>query len=396
MRRFTGKYFYDVLLQIIQIAWEETKCVFRDSGVRLILIIAGIGYPLLYGTVYLGENVTEIPVGVIDECGTAQSRAYAQKLDATREISLTGLVNMEEGIDLMRDRKIHAIIVIPQDFSANRYNPTAQTVVSVYVNMATMFIDKNVGLAANYVMLDETKEINKEMLLAGGATLQEAVSGAEPIKTDMIATFNPGSGFASFFVPGVLILIIHQLLFLGIGMLAGTRRERHETGKLLERNGLAHKMVYREILGRGAAYYVIYSIISAYILIIVPRIFGLPHYNSPWEIYRFMVPFLFAVIFFSQTWSIFIKNRETGMVLFLFMSVILMLLSGLTWPWSNFPTFWKYFSYIFPATAGVQGFVKMNCMGADIAQVAREFFTLWTQAIFYFVTACFSYRYVNR
>lgn len=396
MGKINGKYLYDVLLQIIQIAWEETKCVFRDSGVRLILILAGIGYPLLYATVYMGENVTEIPVGIIDECGTAASRAYAQKLDATREISLTGLANMDEGIDLMRDRKIHAVIVIPKDFSANRYNPTAQTVVSVYVNMATMFIYKNVALAANYVMLDEIKEISKERLLEGGATLQEAVSGAEPIKTDMIATFNPGSGFSSFFVPGVLILIIHQLLFLGIGMLAGTRRERNESGRLLDDNTMSYRMIYREILGRGAAYYVIYSIISAYILILVPRIFGLPHYNSPWEIYRFMIPFLFAVIFFSQTWSIFIKNRETGMVLFLFMSVILMLLSGLTWPWSSFPVFWKYFSYIFPATAGVQGFVKMNCMGAEIGQVSREFFTLWTQSIFYFVTACFSYRYVNR
>lgn len=396
MGRIKGKYLYEFLIQTIQIAWEEVKCVFKDSGVRLILIIAGIGYPLLYGTVYLGENVTEIPVGVIDECGTAASRAYAQKLDATREISLVGLVNMEEGIDLMKSRDIHAVIVIPKDFEANRYNPTRQTVVSVYVNMATMFIYKNIGLAANYVMLEETKQINQERLLAGGATLQEARSGAEPIKNEMIATFNPGSGFASFFVPGVLILIIHQLLFLGIGMMAGTRRERYANGTLAKPSNINPKDVYSEVLGRGAAYYVIYSILSAYILIIVPRIFGLPHYNSPWEIYRFMVPFLFAVIFFSQTWSVFIKNRETGMVLFLFMSVILLLLSGLTWPWSNFPAFWKYCSYIFPATAGVQGFVKMNCMGADIGQVAREFFTLWTQAIFYFVTACFSYRYVNR
>ncbi len=396
MKKLTGKYFGGMLHQIFQIAWDEIKRVFRDSGVRLIMIVAGIGYPLLYGTVYLGENVTEIPVGIIDECGSSQSRSYVKKLEATREISLVSIVNMDEGMDLMKSRDIHAIIVIPKDFEKNRYNPTAQTVISVYINMATMFIYKNIGLAVNYVMLEESKKINQERLLAEGATLQEARAGAEPIKSDMIAIFNPGSGFASYFVPGVLILIIHQLLFLGIGMMAGTRREQQESGKLLERADLSHRGVFCHVLGRGGAYYIIYSVISAYILLIVPRIFGLPHYGSPWDIYRFMVPFLFAVIFFSQTWSVFVKNRETGMVLFLFMSIILLFMSGLTWPWSNFPSFWKYFSYIFPATAGVQGFVEINSMGADIGEAAREFFTLWTQAIFYFVTACLSYRYVNR
>lgn len=396
MGKFNRKYILNSLNQILTIAWEECLAIFKDSGVRLILIIAGIAYPLLYGVVYLGENVDEIPVGIVDECKTSESRHYAQKLDATRELSVVECLNMDEGQDLMKSRKIHAIIVIPSDFSSNRINPYKQTVISVYVNMATMFIYKNVALAANFVMLDESYEISKSQMLAQGATFKEAEVNAEPIKNEMIATFNPGSGFASFFVPGVLILIIHQLLFLGIGMLAGTRREKNESGKLVEQKNSLHAVVYKEVIGRSIAYFAIYSIISAYILTIVSRIFGLPHLCSTWEIYRFMVPFLLAVIFFSQTWSVFIKNRETGMVLFLFASVILLLLSGLTWPWSNFPTFWKYFSYIFPATPGVQGFVKINCMGANIGEIMREFMTLWVQAIFYFLTAGFAYRYVNK
>lgn len=396
MKELKGTYLLSIIRQIISIFIHELKRIFKDSGVMLILIVAGIGYPLLYATVYLEEAAYDVPVGIIDECANTESRQYIKKIDATPEVATIDCINMTQAIQMLRNREIHGIIVIPKDFSYNRTINNKQTVVNVYINMATMLIYKNIGLAANYVMLDENKQIQIEKNLKNGATLQEAIANAEPIKSEMIGLFNGGNGFASFFVPGILILIIHQLLFLGIGMLAGTRREEHDNGKLFQQEEPHKKKVYREIFGRGAAYFFLYSFISAYILILVPRLFNLPHFASPWEIYRFMVPFLLAVIFFSQTWSVFIKNRETGMVLFLFMSIILLFLSGLTWPLSNFPPFWKYFSFIFPSTPAIQGFVKINCMGAEIGQILNEFLTLWTQAVFYFITACLSYRYVNK
>lgn len=385
----------NVLSDLTAITWKEFKTIFTDSGVLLILIIAGFGYPLLYSTVYLNESVDEIPVGIIDECGTSYSRSFASKIDATREVALESCVNMEDAINRMKKREIHGIIVIPKDFSKN-IQTGKQTTVSLYINMATFFIYKNIAMACNYVMLDENKNISLQRLSADGLTEQEALQSAEPLRNKMNILFNEGNGFASFFVPGVLVLIIHQLLFLGIGMVSGTRREENANHKLSDNVAPHEKKVHRYILGQAAAYLIIYSIVSAYILILVPRMFGLPHYASAWDIYRLVFPFLLAVIFFSQTWAIFIRNRETGMVMFLFFSVILLFLSGLTWPVSSFPSFWKYFSYIFPGTFGVQGYVKINCMGADFSVIRTEFIALWIQAIIYFVTACFSYRYINK
>lgn len=385
----------NVLSDLTAITWKEFKTIFTDSGVLLILIIAGFGYPLLYSTVYLNESVDEIPVGIIDECGTSYSRGFASKIDATREVTLESCINMDDAIGKMKKREIHGFIVIPKDFSKN-IQTGKQTTVSLYINMATFFIYKNIAMACNYVMLDENKNISLQRLSADGLTEQEALQSAEPLRNKMNILFNEGNGFASFFVPGVLVLIIHQLLFLGIGMVSGTRREENANHKLSDNVAPHEKKVHRYILGQAAAYLIIYSIVSAYILILVPRMFGLPHYASAWDIYRLVFPFLLAVIFFSQTWSVFIRNRETGMVMFLFFSVILLFLSGLTWPLSSFPAFWKYFSYIFPATFGVEGYIKINCMGADFSVIRTEFIALWIQAIIYFVTACFSYRYINK
>ncbi len=381
--------------QMVQITWKELRTIFKDSGVLLILIIAGLGYPILYSTVYLSESVDEIPVGIIDECGNSFSRGFASKIDATREVSLVGCVNMDDAISKMKSRSIHGIIVIPKSFSKD-IEGGKQTTVSLYVNMATFFIYKNIALACNYVMLEENKNISLKRLSADGLTEQEALASAEPLRNKMNILFNEGNGFASFFVPGVLVLVIHQLLFLGIGMVSGTRREERANSQVNTKEKVSQREVFRHIFGQGAAYFLIYSLIGSYILILVPRMFGLPHFASAWDIYRLLFPFLLAVIFFSQTCAVFIRNRETGMVMFLFFSVILLFLSGLTWPVSSFPAFWKYFSYIFPATFGVEGYLKINCMGADFSVIMPEFIALWAQAIFYFITASFSYRYINK
>lgn len=395
MRKLDLNNISTALNQMLSITWKEMKTIFTDSGVLLILIIAGFGYPLLYSTVYLSESVDEIPVGIIDESATSESRRFASKIDATREISLVSCVNMDDAIQKMKRRDIHGIVVIPKSFNKD-IETGRQTTVSLYVNMATFFIYKNIALACNYVMLDENKNISLRKLSAEGLTEQEALASAEPLRNKMNILFNEGNGFASFFVPGVLVLVIHQLLFLGIGMVSGTRREENANRKLSQIETPSKKKVYRYIIGQGAAYFLIYSLIGTYILVFVPRMFGLPHFASTWDIYRLLLPFLLAVIFFSQTWSVFIRNRETGMVMFLFFSVILLFLSGLTWPLSSFPAFWKYFSYIFPATFGVEGYIKINCMGADFSVINTEFVALWIQAVIYFITACFSYRYINK
>jgi ABC-2 type transport system permease protein len=107
-----------------------------------------------------------------------------------------------------------------------------------------------------------------------------------------------------------------------------------------------------------------------------------------------MLPFLLSTIFFSMSLSIFIKNRETGFIAFLFSSVVLLFLSGIPWPRSNMPDIWRYFSYIFPATHGVQGYVKLNSTGATLSQIQFEYIALWIQSALYFIFASFTLNYL--
>jgi len=245
-------------------------------------------------------------------------------------------------------------------------------------------------MASNYCTLDLSKHIQVERLNAAGVTGESAEIIASPIPYDDVTLYNGGMGFASFLMPVLLILFLHQTLFFGIGMLAGTAREENRFHLLVNQSN-PHVGIYRIVFGKSLCYFLLYLFISFYTLGVIPRLYNLPHIGNPMDILTLMVPFLFATIFFSMTVSVFVRNRETGMVLFLFFSLILIFLSGISWPQANIHGFWRAFSWIFPATHGIQAYVKINTMGATIREASFEYISLWIQTGVYFLTATWAY-----
>lgn len=192
-------------------------------------------------------------------------------------------------------------------------------------------------------------------------------------------------------IPAVLILILHQTLILGVGLRAGTERERSRFQDLVSIQK-HHDGTLRLLLGKSLAYFMIYLFNTAYVLFIVPALFGLPQIGHTFDILSFLLPFLIATVFLAMTLSVFVRNRETCIVLFVFTSVPLLFISGISWPASAIPDFWKVVSYLFPSTFGVNGFVRLSSMGARLHQIGFEYTGLWIQAGFYFLTTFIVYR----
>ncbi|KAA6304527.1 hypothetical protein EZS27_043825, partial [termite gut metagenome] len=177
-----------------------------------------------------------------------------------------------------------------------------------------------------------------------------------PIEYENISMFNPTNGFASFLIPAVLIMVIQQTLLLGIGLLTGTIREKkllHNRDKSIPLDN--HNGTIRVVFGKGLSYFMVYAVISAYVLCIVPNIFSLIRIGLPVDLLLFILPYLLACIFFAMTVSVFVHSRETCMLIFVFTSLPLLFISGISFPGVSIPGFWKYISYIFPSTFGING-----------------------------------------
>lgn len=368
---------------------QEFRTTFRDQGVLIFFILVPLVYPLIYAFIYTNETIREVPAVVVDNSRSALSREYLRKVDATPDVNIvTYCADMEEAKLMMKDRKAYGVIYIPADFSDNIARGK-QTQVSLYCDMSGLLYYKALLLANTNVSLAMNADIKVER--AGNSTERQDEITAYPIEYEDVALYNPTNGFAAFLIPVVLMLIIQQTLLLGIGLSAGTAREHNQFRDLVPINR-HYNGTLRIVMGKGLSYFMVYSLVSVYILCVVPWIFKLNRIAIPGELALFILPYLAACIFFSMTASIAIRNRETCMLLFVFTSVPLLFLSGISWPAAAIPPFWKYFSYIFPSTFGINGYVRINSMGATLNEVAFEYRALWLQAGFYFITACLVYR----
>ena len=235
-------------------------------------------------------------------------------------------------------------------------------------------------------------EVQVKRLMAAGATSEQAMAAANPIPSVYTPLFNPGGGYMGFLIPAVLVLVILQTLLVGICTLAGINREKSAYRLLVPMSSRYHG-TFRIVGGKALAYFSIYILLIFYVLFLVPRWFGLPHIGNPLDVYLFLMPSLFATIFFSMSLSVFFRERETPILLLLFLSVPLVFLSGIAWPTENMPAFWRWISYMIPATHSVQGFVKINSMGANLSQVRTEYLFLCVQIVVYLTSTFLLYRY---
>ncbi len=381
---------HEGLADIFQVWSMEMRNIFRDAGVLIFFILVPLGYPLIYTFIYTNETVREVPVVAVDDSHSSTSREFLRKVDGSADVHIVAwAADVEEAKSIMREKGAYGTIYIPAEFN-ERLVHGEQATVSIFCDMSGLLYYKALLSTCTEVSLDMNRDIQVARL--GGVTARESEVSTRPIDYEYVTLFNPQNGFASFLIPAVLMLIIQQTLLLGVGMSVGTLREKNLFLELASIDK-HHHGTFRIVIGKSLAYLMIYMLMSAYITCLVPHLFNLVQLADGLTIAAFMLPYLLACIFFAMTASAIIRNRETCMLLFVFTSLPLLFISGISWPGTSVPTFWKVFSWMFPSTFGINGFVHINTMGASLTDASTEIRALWIQAGIYFVTTCLVYRW---
>ena len=380
----------EAILDTFFIWKDELKNVFKDSGVMIFFFLVPFIYPLLYAFIYNNEVVHNAKMVVVDQSDSYLSREYIRKVDATADVKVVAVCSdMEEAKRMMDAKEAYGILYFPSEFSKNIHKGK-QATVSLYCDMSALLFYKAFLLATTEVSLEIGKELRAQN--NPSSTIEQEKITINPIPYESVALFNSQNGFASFLVPAILILVIQQTLILGIGMLGGTAREKNRFHSLVPISRHFNGTL-RIVFGKSLTYILLYVVVCIWALAVVPKLFSLPQVGEPWTVMLFVLPYLFASIFLSMTLSGFMTSRESPMLVFVFTSVILLFISGVSWPKEAIPPFWKAIGYLFPSTPGIQGFIRINTAGASLNEVAHEYRTLWIQAGIYFITACIIYRY---
>jgi len=374
---------------------NELKMIFSDSGVLVIFFLAGLAYPILYNLIYSNGGVDDMPIAVIDLSHSAESRNFTRKLDATREVEVVcRCTDMEEARTLMRQQKIRGIVLFPENYG-EKLAKMEQATISTYADMSSFLYYKNLTMSVNFVMLDESKDIQMERYAAAGFAGETGVQLVETLPYEENIPYNRTFSYSIFFLSAALMIVLQQTMFYGVSMLAGTMREENRSFAVMP-DRLKGRGTTRVVAGRGAAYWLIYIILGVYVACLIPYIFGLPQRGEFRDIFTLLMFYIPACVMFSFAFSSFITRRETVFVLFLFFSPVCLFLTGFSWPTESFPAFWKYFAYLFPSTFAARGFINLNTAGADLYMIRPEIMGLTIQTVVYYTLSCISMFIENR
>ena len=371
----------------------ELRQVLRDEGVLLFCIVVPIVYPLLYSWVYNNENIHEVPVAVVDQSHSQLSRQFIRMCDASPDVHVAYYaVDLDDAQSLVSRQIVKGIYLIPEDF-ATRVNRLEQGTISVYCDMALMLTYKAIYQTA--MAVSQKMGAGIQTKLAGKYTKREEVINASPLDVEEVAMFNPQAGYGTAILPAVLILIIQQTLALGIGLAAGTARERNRYGDLVPIHP-SYGGVGRIVSGKALCYLMVYAVMSTYLVLVVPKFFSFIHIAAWQDLLLMMIPYVLACVFFGLTVSCLVRYRENVILLMVFVSLPLLFLTGVSWPQSSIPGYLQGVSWLFPSTFGVRAYLRLNTMGATLGDITLEMRCLWIQVAAYLGTACLVYGHQLR
>ena len=374
---------------------RELRLIFSDAGAVLLFVIAMFIYPLLYAIGYEKEVVRDIPVAVVDLDHSSTSRQYSRMADATEQLSVYCKPgSVKEAEQLFYKGNVKGVILIPANFEKDIMS-VKQSSITVYCDASYFLLYKQVFSGASFSSATMGAGIEIKRLIAEGKSTSQAYDMQDPIKVDVYNLYNPSGGYGSLVMPGMILIIMQQTLLIGIGMLGGTIRERKIFLKMTGRSK-HHLGSVRLVFGKAAAYTFVYLFNALFALVILYKWFSFPDKGSVLDVLILFIPFLLSVSFLGLAISMLFKERAHSMMFMVFLSPLVVFLSGISWPTSAIPPALYGLAHIFPSTYVVPAYIKVRTCGASISDVRYEVISLFVQALFYFVLACLSYRYSIR
>jgi ABC-2 type transport system permease protein len=332
-----------------------------------------------------------MPIAVVDQDRTELSRDLVQALDSDEALKVAvradTLADAQAALD---HHDVFAIVGIPKD--TERYVLRGQQArIAAYVDAAYFLLYSRTLQGISESAAAASAEISKRGARSEGSLVYAAMTrSSSPIDFLSQPLFNPTGGYASYVVPAAFILILQQTLLLGVASLGGATYALGGPASRRLRFGP------RAIFGQGLAHLCLALPGLAFYLIVLPRVYGFSTLGRLEDLILMAVPFVLSVSFLAQFVSAWFRRRETAILLFIAVSLPLFFQVGVSWPVEALPDFIRAASRVVPSTSAIDGFVRINQMGASILEVKRDWTTLWILTVVYGFLAAASTVIVSR
>lgn len=353
---------------ILKIILREIHRTTLDHSLLLTLLGAPILYAFMYGSIYINKVEQKVKMAVIDEDGTYYSRLLTTEINSTAEVQVVPVRSLDEAQEELKYGNVQGYFYIEKDFERKLLS-LQQTQVSLAVNASRFLPASDITAAVTKVCLTIGGGVRKIYFNKQGMNDKEAMANTNPISLDYRPLFNESVGYGSFILPGLLAIILHQTLLIGLCCNMTLERQEKTLGQL---KNLSKGNLSSILIGKSVFIFLAFVVFSQFFMTVNFSIFDMPLKANYWEVSLLFALLIICIIPMAYLIGSFFKNSLLVVQVMAFSSYPIFMITGYSMPLQALPEGIQFLSNLLPITPFLKLYTLMVQGGASITDQPQQ------------------------
>ena len=303
----------------------------------------------------------DMPVAVVDEDGTATSRALVRSLDAfqSSRVSLRAL-SMQEALSAMRRGEVYAIYHIPRGLQAHA-GSARQPKIHYYTNgsylMAGSFTFRDMKMLSELA----SAKVGLQTGQARGRTEEQIMGAIQPIRVQLEVMSNPWLNYSAYLTTTILPGVLQLMIFLITSYSIGVEIKRRTARSWL---AAADGSMVRALVGKLLPHTLIFLLVGWSLQGLLYGWMGYPLQSSWWSMAGAMLALVLSAQSLGTFFVALIPVLRMSLSLGSLLGMLSFSISGMSIPVSTMSPAVQALSHIFPLRYYYQIGINQALVGA--------------------------------
>lgn len=308
----------------------------------------------------------DMPVAVVDEDGSATSRALVRSLDAfqSSRVSLRAL-SMPEALSAMRRGEVYAIYHIPRGLQAHA-GSARQPKIHYYTNgsylMAGSFTFRDMKMLSELA----SAKVGLQTGQARGRTEEQIMGAIQPIRVQLEVMSNPWLNYSAYLTTTILPGVLQLMIFLITSYSIGVEIKRRTARSWLAAAGGS---MARALVGKLLPHTLIFLLVGWSLQGLLYGWMGYPLQSSWWSMAGAMLALVLSAQSLGAFFVALIPVLRMSLSLGSLLGMLSFSISGMSIPVSTMSPAVQALSHIFPLRYYYQIGINQALVGAPWVEV---------------------------
>jgi len=311
----------------------------------LCMLFAPLFCFVFFTTLMAEGQPAELPVGVVDMDNSAISRSILRNLDSFQQVGLTRqYADFGEARQALQKGDIYGFFYIPKGF-AKEASSQNQPKISVYTNQSYLIPSSLIYRDMKTMAELASGAVGREILLAKGYTMDQAMGFLQPITIEMSPIGNPTLNY-SIYLNNTMLPAVLGLMILLVTIFSLHTELKDGTGK--EWMEMAHDNVYLAVSGKLLPQTVAFMLMGVMYMVILYAVNGFPLNNGVFPMALATALFVLATQGFGVFLAAALPSLRWAMSIGTLWGVLSIPISGFSFPVMGMPAPLQALTNLFP------------------------------------------------